>query len=71
MTETGIEYGRLGMIEEEERKVARYALGDGDVLITARGTVIKTAVFQKQPFTCITSANINVIRPTGTLRGAY
>lgn len=71
MTETGIEYGRLGMIEEEERKVARYSLEDGDVLITARGTVIKTAVFQKQPFTCITSANINVIRPTGTLRGAY
>ena len=32
---------------------------------------VKTAVFQKQPFTCITSANINVIRPTGTLRGAY
>lgn len=71
MTETGIEYGRLGMIEEEERKVARYALEDGDVLITARGTVIKTAVFQKQPFTCITSANINVIRPAGNLRGAY
>ena len=71
MTETGIEYGRLGMIEEEERKVARYALEDGDVLITARGTVIKTAVFQRQSFTCITSANINVIRPTGALRGAY
>jgi hypothetical protein len=71
MTETGIEYSGLGMIEEEERKIARYALEEGDVLITARGTVIKTAVFQKQPFTCITSANINVIRPTGTLRGAY
>lgn len=71
MTETGIEYSGLDMIEEEERKVARYALEEGDVLITARGTVIKTAVFQKQPFTCITSANINVIRPTGNLRGAY
>lgn len=71
MTETGIEYGGLGMIEEEERKIARYALEEGDVLITARGTVLKTAVFQKQPFTCITSANINVIRPTGALRGAY
>lgn len=71
ITETGIEYSKLDMIEEEERKVARYALEEGDVLITARGTVIKTAVFQKQPFTCITSANINVIRPTGTLRGAY
>ena len=71
MTETGINYGSLGMIEDEERKISRYALEEGDVLITARGTVIKTAVFQKQSFTCITSANINVIRPTGTLRGAY
>ena len=71
MTETGVEYGHLGMIEEEERKIARYALEEGDVLITARGTIVKTAVFQKQPFTCITSANINVIRSTGTLRGAY
>lgn len=71
MTETGINYDSLGMIEEEERKISRYALEEGDVLITARGTVIKTAVFQKQSFTCITSANINVIRPTGALRGAY
>lgn len=71
ITETGIDYGSLGMIEEEERKISRYALEEGDVLITARGTVIKTAVFQKQSFTCITSANINVIRSTGTLRGAY
>ena len=71
MTETGIKCDSLGMIEEEERKIARYALEEGDVLITARGTVVKTAVFQKQPFICITSANINVIRPTGALRGAY
>ena len=71
MSETGINFGSLGMIEEEERKISRYALEEGDVLITARGTVIKTAVFQKQPFTCITSANINVIRSTGALRGAY
>lgn len=71
MTETGIKYDSLGMIEEEERKIARYTLEEGDVLITARGTVVKTAVFQKQPFICITSANINVIRPIGALRGAY
>lgn len=71
MTDTGIDYTGLDMIEEEERKVARYALEDGDVLITARGTIIKTAVFQKQSSTCITSANINVIRPSGNLRGAY
>lgn len=71
ITDTGIDYSGLDMIEEEARKVARYALEDGDVLITARGTIIKTAVFQKQPFTCITSANINVIRPNRNLRGAY
>lgn len=71
MTDTGINYTGLDMIEEEERKVARYALEEGDVLITARGTVIKAAVYQKQAFTCITSANINVIRPAGNLRGAY
>lgn len=71
ITDTGIDYSGIDTIEDEERKVARYALEDGDVLITARGTVVKTAVFQKQSFTCITSANINVIRPTGNLRGAY
>lgn len=71
ITDTGVDYAGLDMITEEERKIARYALEEGDVLITARGTVIKTAIFQKQPFTCITSANINVIRPAGNLRGAY
>ena len=71
ITDTGIDYSGIDMIDEEERKVARYALEEGDLLITARGTVIKTAVFQSQLFTCITSANINVIRPNGNLRGAY
>lgn len=71
ITDTGVDYTGLDMIEEDERKVARYVLEDGDVLITARGTIMKTAVFQKQSFTCITSANINVIRPFGNLRGVY
>ena len=71
ITDTGIDYGSLDQIEEEERKVARYILEDGDVLVTARGTTIKIAVFEKQPMICIPSANINVIRPKDMLRGAY
>lgn len=71
ITDTGIDYESLDQIEEEERKVSRYILDDGDVLITARGTIVKIAVFSKQPMICIPSANINVIRPNDMLRGAY
>ena len=71
ITETGIDYNSLDMIEEEERKVSRYILQDGDVLVTARGTTVKIAVFEKQPMICIPSANINVIRPKDMLKGAY
>lgn len=71
ITDTGIDYENLDQIEEEERKVSRYILEDGDVLVTARGTTVKIAVFEKQPMICIPSANINVIRPKEMLRGAY
>lgn len=71
ITDTGIDYESLDLIEEEERKVSRYLLEDGDVLVTARGTTIKIAVFEKQPIICIPSANINVIRPKEMLRGTY
>ena len=71
ITDTGIDYEHLDQIEEEERKVSRYILEDGDVLVTARGTTVKIAVFEKQPMICIPSANINVIRPKDMLRGAY
>ncbi len=71
ITDTGIDYENLYQIEEEERKVSRYILEDGDVLVTARGTTFKVAVFEKQPMLCIPSANINVIRPKDMLRGAY
>lgn len=71
ITDTGINYENLDQIEEEERKVSRYILEDGDVLVTARGTTVKIAVFEKQPTICIPSANINVIRPKDMLRGAY
>lgn len=71
ITDTGIDYENLDQIEEEERKVLRYILEDGDVLVTARGTTVKIAVFEKQSMICIPSANINVIRPKDMLRGAY
>lgn len=71
ITDTGIDYDGLDQIEEEERKVSRYLLKDGDVLVTARGTTVKIAVFENQSMICIPSANINVIRPKAMLRGAY
>ena len=71
ITDTGIDYTGLDFMEEEERNVARYILMDGDVLVTARGTTIKVAVFEAQAAACIPSANINVIRPREMLKGAY
>ena len=67
----GIDYTSLELLDEEERKVARYALKTGDVLVTARGTTIKIAVFEQQEITCIPSANFNVIRPNNMIRGEY
>lgn len=69
ITDTGINYENLALIEEEERKVWRYALEDGDVLVTSRGTTIKVAVFERQSMICIPSANIIVIRVKDMLRG--
>ena len=71
ITDTGISYENLALIEEEERKVWRYALEDGDVLVTSRGTTIKVAVFERQSMICIPSANIVVIRAKDILRGRY
>lgn len=71
ITDTGIEYNGLDLIEAEAQKVSRYVLEDGDVLVTARGTTMKIAVFEKQPIICIPSANISVIRPKEMLRGTY
>lgn len=71
ITDTGINYENLALIEGEERKVWRYALEDGDVLVTSRGTAIKVAVFERQSMICIPSANIIVIRAKDMLRGMY
>jgi len=72
ISENGITYEVLDSINEEERKISRYVLEDGDVLITSRGTNVKVAVFNKQIKICIPSSNINVIRTDSKiLLGAY
>lgn len=71
ITDIGIDYSSLGYIVEEERNVSRYILRDGDVLVSARGTTVKIAVFEPQSAVCIPSANINVIRPKEILNGTY
>lgn len=58
-----IDYADLEYLQEEERKVANYLLQEGDVLLSARGTVIRSAVFQAQSYPCIASSNLIVIRP--------
>lgn len=57
-----IDYLGLGYIEENECKVSSYILKDGDLLLTARGTIIKSAIFEEQDYPVIASSNIMVIR---------
>lgn len=59
-----IDYTDLDHLDEEERKVSNYLLQDGDLLIPARGTAIRVAIFQEQPYPCIASSNVIVIRAT-------
>lgn len=58
-----IDYAGLEYLQEEERKVSTYLLQEGDILLSARGTVIRSAVFQAQNYPCIASSNLIVIRP--------
>lgn len=67
----GIDYAEMDTIEEEERKIKRYELADGDVVLSCRRTAIQTAVFHKQDKAIIASANVIVIRPKEGMLGAY
>lgn len=67
INEIDIDYSNLEFIDDEERKISNYILQDGDILLPARGTTIKTAIFEKQQFTCIASSNVIVIRPNKNL----
>ncbi|MCD7991301.1 MAG: restriction endonuclease subunit S [Clostridia bacterium] len=57
-----IDYSGLDHLDEEERKITNYLLKTGDLLIPARGTAIRVAIFQEQPYPCIASSNVIVIR---------
>lgn len=61
----------LETIDEEERKVKRYELIPGDLVMTCRGTVNKLAVFPECGETVIASANILVIRFKQAIRSHY
>jgi restriction endonuclease S subunit len=66
-----INYHDMDTINEEERKIKRYELYFGDVVLSCRGTAIKSAVFEAQDKTIIASANLIVIRPKEKVKGEY
>ncbi|MGI6308334.1 MAG: restriction endonuclease subunit S [Dethiobacteria bacterium] len=66
-----IDYRDMDTIDEEERKVKRYELITGDVVLSCRGTAIKSAVFETQGKTIIASANLIVIRPKEKVKGEF
>ena len=66
-----INYSDMDTIEEEERKIKRYELSSGDVVLSCRGTAIKSAVFESQDKTIIASANLIVVRPKEKIKGEY
>ncbi|MGH4120518.1 restriction endonuclease subunit S [Clostridium sp.] len=67
-----INYLNMDTIEEqEERKIKRYELVNNDVLLSCRGTAIKSAVFKAQDKLIIASANLIVIRPKEKILGEY
>lgn len=70
--EYDIDYNSLDHLDEQERRVANYILKTDDLLLPARGTAIRTAVFKEQTYPCIASSNLIVIRPKpGALSGTY
>jgi len=66
-----INYADMDTLVEEERKVKRYELLSGDVVLSCRGTAIKAAVFEQQDKLIIASANLIVIRPKDRIKGEY
>jgi hypothetical protein len=66
-----IDYQNMDTIAAEERKVKRFELLTGDVVLSCRGTIIKSAVFAAQNRTVIASANLIVIRPKAKVTGKF
>ena len=71
ITDTGIYYSEMDSIEEEERKIKRYELMDGDIVLSCSVTSIKTGVFRKQKGIVIASSNVIVIRPNHRILSYY
>ncbi len=71
ITDTGIDYSNMDSIDEEERKIKRYELIDGDIVLSCRGSAIKTGVYRKQKNIVIASANVIVIRPNNRVLSNY
>lgn len=57
-----VKLDQLETIDEEERKVKRYEILPGDLVMACRGTVNKLAIFPETEGTIIASANLIVIR---------
>lgn len=66
-----IDYHDMDTIDEEERKIKRYELLTEDVVLSCRGTAIKSAVFTKQDKIIIASANLIVVRPRENIKGEF
>lgn len=66
-----IDYSAMDTIAEEEHKVKRYQLEPGDVVLSCRGTAIKSAEFHFHNKVVIASANLIVIRPKGNALGKF
>lgn len=58
-----INYDSLDYTEGEKRKFLNHMLKTGDILVPARGTTARIAIFKEQSYPCIASSNLVVIRP--------
>lgn len=65
-------FDNMDTISDEERKIKKYELEDGDLVLTCRGTVNKFAVYKKKDDKIvIASANVIVIRFKKCILGDY
>ena len=62
ITDNEIDYEKVNFVDDEQQKIIKYLLEDGDILISSRGTTIKVAMFEKQDKQYIPAVNFNAIR---------
>jgi restriction endonuclease S subunit len=66
-----INFENMSTIAEDARKIRRYELLSGDVVISCRGTLNKVAVFKDDKHKIIASANLIIIRPKKKIISDY